>query len=147
MKYFTWDNYWELSDEEHEERYNKLLDEYYKISDNFPKRFNKAFQKKHFHDNIIVDITLKNINCKQNLIILMKESGGTNYIELTFCNIKKCLLEYDSSKWQKSEWILCEFLKRNKDIIFDIITSSGTIYVEFSKLKYRRVNDTSGRLA
>jgi len=127
------------------EQYDRWMCEFESIAGRLPKLFLKAFAKHHFHDNIIESIEVRKVargaGHKYNLTICMEDYHDNSVRHhLVFQDIPGFAANISFAGGGCCDWQHCEILPINeRRMSFELMAfSEGTLYFEFSKLKYKR---------
>jgi len=110
-----------------------------------PKRFVKAFEEEHFHDNSIDKIHLEEGHIGRKYVHNMKmvltdgyKPRVIHYLTLEDISHYKAYMDFQLPGG--CDWLYCEWLPvGDKRMSLEVGLSDGySFYVEFSKLKYRQ---------
>lgn len=126
-----------------DEMYQISLAELEKISSRLPKLFLKEFYKYHFHDNLLISLTIERVGYRHALKMELSEYHDERIIHsLEFTDVSnfKSSLELRN---MREDWIYCEILPVDeKRTSLEIAFPDDMMYFEFSKMHYKKIKLT-----
>ena len=126
-----------------EKQSNLAWDDYKTVVHRLPRNFVKVYEYDGFHDYIIKSFTVEMNTLKRrpkyNGVLRLANYDGTMEILIILCHVFSVKTDFAFEKGWEPEWLYSEILPVDDRLIsLEIYATSGTIYVEFEKLIFKK---------